>query len=535
MNKNKNKNNKIKLVPKSKYSLKKKFEEENDIPIHIKSYYFIKIVEDGIVRYENYHKNKHKKKTDSSNKIKVIKKIIIPNPKSSVSSADVMEKKKKQILNYLRPYMKKVNLPPDFTMKNTDTVTTGVSKIKIRKTKRSVEKATNPHALSEEGFNIKHCLGTIAIKDIHPSKFIMLANGTCYDIELLVNYTVGRYQSKENYNLEPEFQVDPIWHGKADADKILSHPLIKSPGKLTPIQYLYGKKIYCDNVKIFKEIIHEYDINKPYFDLFDEYPQFLIGMNRLGTIFHVEQPTSYFNLDNITFKEIKGVDDQNINEITDRLINIIKADYISELVEVEIKDMSTLVSKIHTIITDYEYAYFIQLMNDLDIEISNSQLNKIIENIAQMLAFHINFNEGSQGKMRFINYINTMDETNKNLALSLVNEILTSDDCVHRQGNKLRYVFIKWWYKYLNYYGISNMDISKKYVPVTYGKQINNKSVVKSPLLEKYHEKTHGYFPVKCPSRKNPAMYYKMGNIGKWDGINLNNFTFCCRLNDAPY
>ena len=533
---NKPKNKKRKLVPKFKYSLKKKFEEENDKIIHIKSYYFTKNIENGVIHYEKFHKNKETKKSDSSNKFNEIKKIIIPsNSKSSVSSVDVMEKKKKQIINYLKPYIKNVNLSSDFNMKNTDTVNTGVSKIKIRKTKSSVNKATNPHAQSEEGFNIKYCLGTIAIKDIHPSKFIMLANDTCYDIELLVNYTVGRYQSKENYNLEPEYQVDPIWHGKVDADKILAHPLIKQPGKLSSTEYLYGKNIYCDNVKIFKEIIHEYDINKPYFDLFDKYPQFLIGMNRLGTIFHVEQPTSYFNLDNITFKEIKGVNDENINEITDSLINIIKTDYMNELVEVEIKDMSTLISKIHTIITQYEYAYFSQLMNDLKIEITESQLGKIIENIAQMLAFHINFNEGSQGKMRFINYINTMDENNKNLALSLVNEILTSDDCVHRQGNKLRYVFIKWWYKYLNYYGISNKDISKKYVPVTYGKEINIKSVVKSPLLEKYNEKTHGYFPVKCPSRKNPAMYYKMGNIGKWDGINLNNFTFCCRLNDSPY
>lgn len=530
-------NKKFKLIPKSKYSLKKKFEEENEKPIYIKKYLFVEIKEKGKIRYEDYYKYKQRKKEQSGkSSVKAKKKETVVSNSSLISSVnEPIEKKKKKVFKYLKDYYKEVTLPSEFAIKNNDSFHSGTSKIKIRKTSKSIEKATNPYSISEEGESIKYCLETIALKDIHPSKFIMLANGVCYDIELLVNYTINRYQSKENYNLEPQFQSDPIWSSKADIDKILNHSLIKNPKKLSPIDYLYGKKMYSDNVKIFKDIINEYDINKPYFNLFDKYPQFLIGMNRLGTIFHIEQPTSYFNLDNISFKDVDGLEDNDINAITDKLINIIKLEHMDKLTQVEIRDLSSLVSKIHNIITQYEYAYFIQLMEDLDIVLTDDQLNKIIQNIGHMLAFHINFNEGSQAKINYINYINKMDSHNKKLALSLVNEILTSDDCIHRQGNKLRYVFIKWWYKYLNHYNINNTEISKKYVPVTYGTDLNTKSVIKSPLLEKYNEDTHGYFPVKCPHRKTPSMYYKMGNICKWDGINLNTFTFCCRLNDAPY
>ncbi len=208
---------------------------------------------------------------------------------------------------------------------------------------------------------------------------------------------------------------------------------------------------------------------------------------------------------------------------------------MNKLTNVEIKDINSLIAKINNIITEYEYAYFSHLMEDLDLELTNTQLQLIIQNISYMLAFHINFNEGSKAKIRFTNYINEMDSYNKNLALSLINDILISDDCIHRQGNKLRYVFIKWWYRYLNYHGINNMEISQKYIPVTYGAKINKESIISSPLFEKYNEKTHGYFPCICPHKKNSALYYKMGNISKWDGINLNTYSFCCRLNSSPY
>ena len=107
-------NKKIKLVPKSKYSLKQKFEEENDKPIHIKKYIFIEINENGKIRYEDYYKYKQRKKQyseKSSAKAKKVKEVIIPNS-SLISSVDEpIEKKKKKGFKYLKDYFKEVTVP----------------------------------------------------------------------------------------------------------------------------------------------------------------------------------------------------------------------------------------------------------------------------------------------------------------------------------------------------------------------------------------------------------------------------------------
>lgn len=519
---------KPRLLPKSKFLVKQKFMSKVEKPVIFKEIYFKKITDqNGNKKYINCNKNNKLNLND----------INLTN-KTGINKNDKSIKKRTNhniIFKYLKSFVKNVNIPADFELNDVSDSSSVISKIKIRKTNKSLNIATNPYSESEEGESVKFCLNTIPLYEIHPQKFIMLENGVCYDIELLVSYIINRYQSQENYNLDPEFQKDPVWKNNADVNKILNHVLIKNPDKLPSNCYMYGKGTYCDNVDIFREIIHEHNINKPYFKLFDKYPQFLISINRLGAIFHIEQPTSYFNLDTIMFKEIKGLNDNNITVITDKLINIIKMEHMDKLTNIEFKNIDELVSNIHEIIVQYEYAYFSHLMENLNLVLTNNQLDQLIKNIAYMLAFQINFNEGSQAKIRFINYINDMDEENKNLALTLVNDILTSDDCIHRQGNRLRYIFIKWWYRYLNYHGIDNMEISKNYIPITYGSEINKKCIISSPLLEKYNETTHGYFPVKCPCKNNPALYYKMGNISKWDGINLNTYTFCCRLNDAPY
>lgn len=543
----------------SKYLVTKQFEDNKDKieePIINRIIKFNKINRNGKVRFKlkkitntkEIKKNKNKNLNTKTHKlpklvpinnnyrhnngVKFLKKYYFPKSifidnKSSSAVQETFKQKKTRVLKYIKQYVKQNSIPDNYIMYYCEhNQNNFVSNIKIRKTKKSITMAKNPNKLS---------LSMLEIDDIHPNKFIMLGNGVCHDIELLVNYVVGRYHEKENYNLDPEFQLDPIWKSKDDIKKILEHGLIKNPSKLKSKEYLYGKKSYVENTKLFKKIIYENDINKMFFNLFDTYPDFLISLNRLGTIFHIEQPTSYFNLDNIHFKDIKGVNENKMNSLIEKLVDLIKSDYMKELTDVEIKDIGTLNQKINKIITTYEYAFFSQIMEDIGLEVTHKQLCGIIENISHMMAFQINFYEGSQAKIKFIKYINSMDPQNRNVAFSLVKDIISSNDCIHRQGSRIRGIFIQWWFRYLKHYGISELDIASKYIPLTYDKKINNKTLINSKLLDKYSEDTHGYHLVQCPDRNKPCWYYKMGGIGKWDGINLNTFCFCCRLNQAPY
>jgi hypothetical protein len=518
---------KSKLIPKKNLSL------EQDKIIPIKKVLYIKIKEKNKEIYYNYAKYILDKEVNNGNIEQLLNSVTEDKDKSIDGSNDFVSTKD-NVLKTIKKYSQKAKLPLNFNFKE-DIHKTKDTHIKIRKTKQSLEKACNPIMENEEGIPKKFCLGTLPIEDIHPSKFIMLNNKTCYDIELIVNYVANQYNIKENYNIEPEYCKDPIWYNKNDVNKILNHTLIKNPGKLSNNCYLYSKNMYVKNTVLFKNIIHEYDINKQYFNLFDKYPQFLIGLNRLGTIFHIEQPTSYFNLDTIKFQEIKGVADDKVNIITDKLVNILKISHYNKLTHKDIKDLNELINRINEIINENEYAYFSNLVHDLNIELTHKQLQSIINNIAQMIAFQLNFHEGTKAKMTFINYINNMDNYNKKIALSLVNGIIHSDNCIHLQGNKLRYIFVKWWFKYLNYYGIKSEEVCESYVPLTYGKKLNNMSIIKSSLLEKYSETTHGYHPSMCPTKSNACFHYKMGSVSKWDGINLKSFTFCCRQSNAPF
>ena len=109
----------------------------------------------------------------------------------------------------------------------------------------------------------------------------------------------------------------------------------------------------------------------------------------------------------------------------------------------------------------------------------------------------------------------------------------------------MRGLFIQWWFKYFKYYGISSLETASKHIPITYGAMFdetitnetctNKKTIITSKLLGKYNENINGYNIVNCPNKDKPCWYYKMGDIEKWDGINLNNFCFCCRLNSSPY
>ena len=398
------------------------------------------------------------------------------------------------------------------------------SNIRIRKMKTLLQKANNPD---------KWCLHTVPLDEIHYNKFIMLANNYCYDIELLINYIVIRYQERENYNLDPETQETPIWESEADKQKIKNHPLILSPGKLDEKHYFYGKKSYLQNLEIFRNILNESDINRDYFNLFDTYPGFLLELNRLATIFHSEQPTSHFNLDNIVFKEVHGISDTILNIITDNMIDLLMLEHQNTLTLNEFDNLRGLTNVVSQIIQEEEYIYFSQLLESLQIVLNQQQLDNIIVNISQMIAFRINFNQASQSKMVFINYINKMKKKHKKLVLTLLSDILMSEDCIHRQGSRLKSIFVQWWFKYLSYYGFSHQYIMSQMIPITF--QSSHKYNINGYILDTFSEDTNGYQLIRCPKKKKICWYYKMGNVNRWDGIELLNFTFCCRLMNNPY
>lgn len=59
--------------------------------------------------------------------------------------------------------------------------------------------------------------------------------------------------------------------------------------------------------------------------------------------------------------------------------------------------------------------------------------------------------------------------------MDLISEIVNSNDCVHRQGSYLRCLFARWWFKYLSFYGYDTKTIATKFIPMTYGEEINKK------------------------------------------------------------
>lgn len=429
-----------------------------------------------------------------------------------------------------------------FVKKSNSTFTTNLNKkvknvsvIKIRKTTKSITDAKNPS---------KMCLNSILLSDINVSKFIMLENRMCYDIELLVTHVVTLFKNGKNYNIDPETNLDSIWNSQVDIVKIENHALVKNPSKLAETEYLYGKDNFVENVKLFKTLIRAYDVNKKYFDLFDKYPAFLLNLNRLGTIFHNEQPTSYFDLDKITSNDIKSISDDKLNKLMDVLINEVINKHSDVFSRDEVKDVNSFKTLIYDVIMINEYEQFHSILEDLSIVLSNTDLHNLIDNIAKLLAIQLNFKESSHAKLKFMEYINKLPEEHQKTANELINTIFETNDCIHRQGNRIRYIFVEWWFKYLKYYGIDTDTIAHDYIPVTYNdatpqldknKNDNDLFFINSKILDEFKENENGYHLVMCPSKKVPCWYYKMGKINRWDGINLNNYMFCCRLNASPY
>jgi hypothetical protein len=416
-----------------------------------------------------------------------------------------------------------------------------VSLIKIRRTAKSLIDAKNPIDISSKS---KMCLSTVLLSDIHATKFIMLDNKMCYDIELLITHVVALFKNGANYNIDPETNSDSIWNSQVDIVKIEGHSLIKNPNKLSEKDYFYGKSNFVENVKLFKTLIRAYDINKKYFDLFDKYPGFLLNLNRLGTIFHNEQPTSYFDLDKITTTEIKSINDDKLNRLMDLLINNVINKHSEIFSRDEIKDVNSFKSLIYDVIMVSECEMFHTILKDLNIVLTNTDLHNLIDNIAKLLAIQLNFRESSHAKLRFMEFINKLPDEHNKSANELINTIFEANDCIHRQGNRIRYIFVEWWFKYLKYYGIDADTIAHNYIPVTYNdgtpnmdkdKNDDDLFFINSKILDEFKESENGYHLVMCPSKKVPCWYYKMGKINRWDGINLGNYMFCCRLNTSPY
>jgi hypothetical protein len=217
------------------------------------------------------------------------------------------------------------------------------------------------------------------------------------------------------------------------------------------------------------------------------------------------------------------------------MMNLIKTEYIHKFNDDVLKGLDTITQTVNDIITSYEYEYFSNLLQDMNIVLTQSQLNKLIANISYLVAFQFNFNESSQAKFTLINYINNLQGDDKKYAKNLISSILNSNECIHRQGSITRALFIKWWFKYLASYGYDYKTIATEFIPITYGKIPNKTRLIESKLLHNFNEHVNGYHITKCPVSTDPSWYYKMGGIDKWDGINLINYTFSPRLDKSPY
>lgn len=130
---------------------------------------------------------------------------------------------------------------------------------------------------------------------------------------------------------------------------------------------------------------------------------------------HIEQPTSFFDLDNIVFNDIENIDDQKQNCIMESMMILIKTDYKNKFTNEVLKELDTIIDEVKLIITCNEYEYFNHVLTELNIILTDDQLNKIMENIAYLIAFQFNFNESSQAKMVLINYINNLDNNDKKM------------------------------------------------------------------------------------------------------------------------
>lgn len=360
---------------------------------------------------------------------------------------------------------------------------------------------------------------------IDKNKFIMLKNRKCYDIEVLLNHIIKSYQKNKPRNdpgnIDPETN-DKIWENKDDIRIILKHPLIKDQSIINDKDWAYTKKTFVKNVKTFKtKVVKNKLLDKMYLKMFDEHIDLLLNINRLGTIFHTDQPSNYFDPAKIVFKDLGDLDNTKIDEITKKLIDVINTQFKRELNNIEKPER--LRHEIIDIFTDH---YGSKIYDDItkDFEHSFEDRINILENVSYMYGLSLNFKESIKAKEDFHKYTTTFNEKERKLIKKLIGKQLNSNGCIHGIGLTLKGIFMKYWFMYLESKGMTKYDISLYKIPKTYGDELNEKMVIKSSLLkgDSYAEEERGYSFTYTGS--TPYWVSKMGKTYTFDGISLVDY-----------
>tara|TARA_A100001037_G_C15024401_1_gene577909 strand:- start:42 stop:1136 length:1095 start_codon:yes stop_codon:yes gene_type:complete len=361
----------------------------------------------------------------------------------------------------------------------------------------------------------------------------------CYDIELLVYHMVEQYNNGKYYNIDPETNKEVIFKNKVDIEKFLRHKLIKKPGCLKDSDYMNDRETYVKQVALLKNKILFSDSDERYFELFDKYPHILLGINRLATIFHSEQPYSFFDFDKLKFKKIKKKDDDSINKLVNDCLELLKNNYSSKFEGATDISTNELTDFVIDIFTLKEREFMQYKIEEYSIKLNNDDRLKLLINISYLWGVFLNFKESNINKKRFIEIMNKLPSNERCLLERLLNPIFTTDECIHLQGNRLKMLFVKWWFKYLKYYGFTSSEIAMKYIPITHDSNLysSKKSFIQSYLLNKPNENKNGFLLIggKKKNKVAPSWYYKMGKTQIWDGISLTLFQNERRLRNIKY
>jgi len=360
-------------------------------------------------------------------------------------------------------------------------------------------------------------------ESIHENKFIMLKNGNCYDIEVLMNHITSSYDKKTPFsdpgNIDPDNNTDKIWNDLTDLKRLIAHKLIQNSNIIQDTDWLYGKKKFIENCKFFRSKVIKNNIwDLKYLDFFERNLSVLLEINRLGFIFHTDQPTNFFDPEKIVFEDLGNIDNTKLDVIYESLMKILNETYKKNLNHIrqpdklkhEIVDIFTAeCSEIYNIITK-------DLNCDYDMKI------KILINLSYMYGLSQNFKESIKAKEDFMKHITTYPKNEKKILFRLLKHVLKSDECIHLLGNRLKKIFIKYWFLFLESKGIPKKTIAMCYIPKTYGQELNNKAIIKSNILLEDLENTHGYYYTVL--NNTPYWVNKMGISGTWDGISLKDY-----------
>ena len=359
-------------------------------------------------------------------------------------------------------------------------------------------------------------------ESIHENKFIMLKNGNCYDIEVLMNHIISAYEKKTPYsdpgNIDPE-TADKIWYNLTDLKRLVAHRLIQKPNIIKDKEWSYSKEKFITNCKTFRSKVIKNQIwDMKYIELFEKNIDLLFEINRLGFIFHTDQPTNYFDPEKIKFEDLGDMDNTKIDILYSELMNILNDKYKKDLNHIrqpdklkhEIVDIFTAEgSEIYEVLTkDLKHTYEGKI--------------KILINLSYMYGLSQNFKESIKAKEDFLKYIIAFPKKERKLINRLLKHIIKSNECIHLLGNRLKKVFVKYWFLFLENKGASKKTIATKYIPKVYGQELNDKSIVKSELFLRSTENTHGYYYTVL--NKTPYWVNKMGDSGTWDGVSLKDF-----------